>query len=118
MKPFNFTFFTLCALACWAARPGHAAGQDGMAAARDPVSGRLRPATAAELRALGAPAMALRPLPGPVTLRADGSRQVHLGDAGLVHAVLRRDGDVVHMECTGDERAGAAHDHGGVRHDR
>ena len=71
-----------------------------MVAARDPLTGQLRAATPAELRALGAPSLALRLSTGQVRLRADGRRELHLGEAALVHAVLRRDADGrTSMEC-------------------
>ncbi|MDB5958962.1 MAG: hypothetical protein JWP59_256 [Massilia sp.] len=70
-----------------------AAAQDGMVAARDPQTGLLRAATPAELRALGAPSLSLRPAAGPVKIRSDGRRELHLGEAALVHATIRRDAD-------------------------
>ena len=68
-----------------------ATAQDAMVAVRDAQSGQLRAATAAELRALGAPSQALHAPPGAVIVRSDGRRQLHLGEAALVHVVLRRD---------------------------
>ena len=64
-----------------------------MVAARDPQTGQLRAATPAELRALGTPSLALRPAAGPVKLRSDGRRELHLGEAALVHATIARDAE-------------------------
>lgn len=120
MKHFNLTFCALCAVACWATTPGRAAARanddSSMVAVRDPQSGLLRPATPAEIRALNGSAMASRPAPGPVMLRSDGRRQVHLGEAGLVHAVLQRDADgSVAMACSDSEQRAALQ---GDRHER
>lgn len=84
-----------------------AAAQDGMVAARDPRTGQLRAATPAELRALGAPSLSLRPPAGPVKLRSDGRRELHLGEAALVHATISRDADGrLTMTCIeGDDQA-------------
>lgn len=105
--------FIIAALLAVPALPALAGGQDGVVAARDPQSGLLRPATAAELRALGAPEMALRPPAGQVKVRSDGRRELHLGEAALVHAVLRRDADGrTSMRCIeGDDSAPPAEAH-------
>ena len=88
-----------------------ASAQDAMVAARDPQTGQLRPATPAELRALGTPSLALRPPLGPVKLRSDGRRELHLGEAALVHAVLRREADgSVTMRCVDDEHLTPRHE--------
>ncbi|WP_426111579.1 post-PEP-CTERM-1 domain-containing protein [Massilia sp. PWRC2] len=87
MKP------TLLFATAMAAAAATAAAQDAMVAVRDAQSGQLRAATAAELRTLGATSLALRPPPGQVSVRSDGRRQLHLGEAALVHLLLRRDGD-------------------------
>ncbi|MFL6709475.1 MAG: post-PEP-CTERM-1 domain-containing protein [Massilia sp.] len=95
---------------------GGALAQDapaGMTAVRDPQTGQLRPATAAELRALGAAQLALRPAAagaGPVKLRSDGRREVHLGEAALVQATVRRDADgKLTMDCVQGEDDHAHH---------
>jgi len=96
---------------------GGALAQDvpaGMTAVRDPQTGQLRPATAAELRALGAAQLALRPAaapgPSPVRLRSDGRREVHLGEASLVQATVRRDADgKLTMDCVQGEDDHAHH---------
>ncbi|WP_426193077.1 post-PEP-CTERM-1 domain-containing protein [Massilia sp. DWR3-1-1] len=64
-----------------------------MVAVRDPQTGQLRAASAAELRALGSGSLSLRPSAGQLSVRADGRRQLHLGEAALVHLVVRRDAD-------------------------
>jgi hypothetical protein len=125
VKHFNLTFCALCALACWAMTPGRASAQapieaqsaaTPVVAVRDPQSGLLRPATPAEIRALNGPAMAARPAPGPVMLRGDGRRQVHLGDAGLVHVLVQRNaGGALDMRCSETEAPGAD---AGAHHDR
>jgi ABC-type uncharacterized transport system auxiliary subunit len=78
-----------------------------MVAVRDPQTGQLRAASAAELRALGSGSLSLRPTAGRLSVRADGRRQLHLGEAALVHAVVRRDADGhVSMTCVeGHEQA-------------
>ena len=102
-------------LAAFALAAGGALAQDapaGMTAVRDPQTGQLRPATAAELRALGAAQLALRPAAaaGPVKLRSDGRREVHLGEASLVQATVRRDADgKLTMDCVQGEDDHARH---------
>lgn len=84
-----------------------AAAQDAMVAVRDAQSGQLRAATAAELRVLGATSLALHPPVGQVSVRADGRRQLHLGEAALVHVVLRRDADGhASMACVEGQHGG------------
>lgn len=91
-----------------------------MTAVRDPQTGQLRPATAAELRALGAAQLALNlaaaaaataaATPGPVKLRSDGRREVHLGEASLIQATVRRDADGrLTMDCAQGEDDHAHH---------
>lgn len=89
--------------------PAMAAAQDAMVAVRDPQTGQLRAATAAELRALGTPSLAMRPAAGTVRLRSDGRRQLHLGEAALVHATIARDADGrIALRCVeGDDRVAA-----------
>jgi hypothetical protein len=104
------------ALALCISSHASAAGQTGGGAdagvvvARDAQTGQLRPATPAELRALAGADKAMRPAPaaGPVKLREDGRREVHLGEAALVHATLRRDADGrTTMECVHGDAAAA-----------
>lgn len=86
-----------------------AVAQDGMVAVRDAQTGQLRAATAAELRALGATSLAMRAPAGQLTVRSDGRRQLHLGEAALVHLVLRRDADGhASMACVDGDEHGAA----------
>lgn len=100
------------ALALFISSHAGAAGQTaagaGVVVARDAQTGQLRPATPAELRALAGADKAMRPAPaaGPVKLREDGRREVHLGEAALVHATLRRDADGrTTMECVHGDAA-------------
>ena len=90
MKRLSFMISSLLGCAQLAACASPA---DTMVAARDPQTGQLRAATPAEVRALGAGSLALRPAAGLVKMRGDGRRELHLGEASLVHAVLRRDAD-------------------------
>lgn len=104
----------LLALGAGSARAQHPVDNTAaaMTAVRDPQSGQLRPATAAELRALGAAELALRPAaaPGPVKLRSDGRREVHLGEAALTQATVRRESDGrLTMECVEGEAVHARH---------
>lgn len=85
----------------------------GSVAVRDPLTGELRAPTAAELRAL-------RPTPAPGTaqtgpqtaqpvVRADGTRAVRLGEAGMVYSVATRSADgKLHEHCVSGEAASQA----------
>lgn len=84
-----------------AAAPGVAAdpGQQAMAVVRDPQSGQLRPATAAEVRAMQAASakeqrIAPQQQPAqPPTVRPDGMRSAVLGERGMVYSVVKRGPD-------------------------
>ncbi|MDQ1813332.1 hypothetical protein RBA41_08460 [Massilia sp. CCM 9210] len=110
------TLITCCALAAFSMAASAAAQADGMAVVRDKQTGQLRPATAAELRAmqgdLQQPQMA-RPQP-QVQVRADGTRSAPVGDRGMVYSVVSRtpDGKLA-QRCVEGEAAAqhAAHDH-------
>jgi hypothetical protein len=90
----------LCAVAAQPLLPAAAAGQEGMVVARDPQTGQLRAPSAAEMKALAAQrptaAAAVQPVvPAQPTLvaRPDNTRQVRMGQKGLVFEVVTRDAD-------------------------
>jgi hypothetical protein len=88
--------------------PVAAAGQQGMVAARDPQTGELRTPTAQEMKELAAqrPATLAPPAPAVVVKRADGTRQVRLGERGLVYSVVTRDaGGKLAQQCVTGERS-------------
>ena len=81
--------------------PGTA--QSGMIVVRDAQTGQLRAPTAAEARAL-APSpeksAAMRATPPALVARPDGSKQVKLGERGLVYSVVTRGADgKLHEQC-------------------
>ena len=92
--------------------PAAAAGQQGMVVARDPQTGELRLPTAAEMKELAAqrPATLAPPAAPLVIKRSDGTRQVRLGDKGLVFSVVTRDanGKIAQQCVTGEHAADAA----------
>jgi hypothetical protein len=90
---------------------------DGMVVVRDAVTGQLRAPTPAEFHALQVQAAALRGAtantatagaPPRVSLRADGTRQAHLGQGGQVYMVTRRAADgALGEQCVQGEEAAA-----------
>ena len=83
--------------------------------ARDPVTGELRPPTAAELKALdeqrGGRQALLPPVDGDrVETRADGSKVGYLSDAHLSHVVVKRaaDGSLQYLCVDGDQKKAGA----------
>jgi hypothetical protein len=84
--------------ALWASLPQPAAAQEaqGMVVVRDAQTGQLRAPTAAESRALTPPApvssMRAAGQPALVT-HPGGSRQVRLGERGMVYSVVTRGAD-------------------------
>lgn len=94
-----FTAGTLAALCLMAGFSMHAkaAGQDGMTVARDPQTGKLRPATPQEANALRATtpstAAAAAPRASSLATRRDGARGVRLGEKTLVYEVVTRGAD-------------------------
>ena len=80
-----------------------ATAQSGMVVVRDAQTGQLRAPTAAEARALApAPAMsaAMRATPPAVVAHPGGSKQVKLGERGLVYSVVTRDASgKLHDQC-------------------
>jgi hypothetical protein len=82
-----------------------------MVVVRDPVTGELRPATPAESRALKArnPSLAPERGIGPLTVRDDGSRKVHLGERRQAYSVVTRDAEgKLAMQCMNSEAAADA----------
>ncbi len=73
--------------------------EDGMTVVRDAQTGKLRPPTAAEVRALRS--KKVQPLltnvapvaPVKSTVRPDGTRRIDLGERALVYAVTSRSAD-------------------------
>lgn len=110
--------------ALWAALPPKAGAQpfmeqqqQGMVVARDPQTGQLRAPTPAEIRALRpAPASSALRAPPPPTMvtHPGGSRQVRLGERGLVYSVVTRGADgklaeqCVHGTAAAEKALGAA----------
>ena len=102
-----------CAALC-AGLPLQAAAQEqsGMVVVRDAQTGQLRAPTAAEARALAPPSSASMRVqsqqPALVT-HPGGSRQVRLGERGLVYSVVTRGADgklaeqCVHGEAAADK---------------
>ena len=84
--------------ALWTALPPHAAAQEpqGMVVVRDAQTGQLRAPTAAESRALAPPSTvsSMRAAGQPaVVTHPGGSRQVRLGERGMVYSVVTRGAD-------------------------
>lgn len=74
--------------------------QSGMIVVRDPQTGQRRAPTAAESRALAPPpsaSMRAAQAPPAMVTHPGGTRQVHLGERGLVYSVVTRgaDGELV-----------------------
>jgi hypothetical protein len=91
----------LCACATLSIQ-AHAAGQEGMVVVRDAVTGKMRPPTADEMKALraappgGAPNAALnaaRPAATATMTRHDGARGVRVGESRMVYEVVTRGED-------------------------
>ena len=86
------------------------AGAPSMVVTRDPVTGKIRPATAEEIRALGA----LRPQAASaspqVVMLPDGTKMVTLGEESMSYAVARRnpDGSITQTCVEGPEAAAGA----------
>lgn len=103
------TLITCCALAALSTAAVAAAQSEGMAVVRDQQAGQLRPATAAELRAmqgkLAQPRVAAPQ--AQATVRADGTRSAPLGERGVVYSVVARttDGELVQRCLEGDTSA-------------
>ena len=89
-----------------------AAGQEGMVVVRDPQTGKMRPPTAEEMKALRAAtppnaAMTARPASPPVTMtRPNGARGVRVGESHLVYEVVTRGADgKLSSQCVQGEAA-------------
>ena len=99
--------------------------QEAMTVVRDPQTGKLRPPTPAERRALQPPprhSTTITPLEKPTsTLRPDGTRAIKLGERGMVYSVMKRhpDGSLSGLCVRGegealkalDAKQEARHDH-------
>lgn len=74
---------------------GAAQEQSGMVVVRDAQTGQLRAPTAAESRALAPPSSSAMRAPAQPALvtHPGGSRQVRLGERGLVYSVVQRGAD-------------------------
>jgi hypothetical protein len=83
-----------------------------MVAVRDRETGQMRAPTAAELRALAPkPKAGLQAPPKPALVtRPDGTRQVRIGEQGLVYSVVSRDpaGKLASQCVQGEQAANAA----------
>ncbi|NHZ92201.1 hypothetical protein F2P45_24810 [Massilia sp. CCM 8733] len=112
---FSKTLITCCALAALSTAAVAAEQSDGMAVVRDKQSGQLRPATAAELRAMRAalPQPQVAPPQPQASVRADGTRSVSLGERGMVYSVVSRtpDGKLVQHCVEGESAARHATHH-------
>jgi hypothetical protein len=104
---------TCCALVVPVAASAADGGQDGMTVVRDKLTGKLRAPTSAELHALRGqlmkPETAMTPVqPTKSTVRPDGTRAIHLGERGMVYAVMRRNDDgSLTGHCVKGEQAAA-----------
>lgn len=104
------TLAALCLMAAFSMQ-AKAAGQDGMTVARDPQTGKLRPATPQETNALRAKAPATAGATAPraasLAARRDGARGVRLGEKTMVYEVVTRGPDgKLSSQCV--QGAGAA----------
>lgn len=120
----------LCALAVFSlqtkaqeqARPANPAGQDGMVVVRDAQTGKMRPPTPDELKALRPRSAASAafgagkaPQGQPLAPRRDGARGVRLGEKNMVYEVVTRGadgkltGECVHGEAAADAALHAGH---------
>jgi hypothetical protein len=92
--------------------PAAAAGQQGMVVARDPQTGELHLPTAAQMKELAAqrPTTLAPPAAPMVVKRADGTRQVRLGEKGLVYSVVTKgaNGKLTEQCLSGEHAADAA----------
>ena len=99
---------TALAASCSAFAVAPEPAQEAMTVVRDSQTGKLRPPTPAERRALQPPprhSMTLTPLDKPTsTLRPDGTRAIKLGERGMVYSVMKRhpDGTLLGL-CVRDE---------------
>src|SRR5271169_225318 len=86
------------------------AGAASMVVTKDPVTGRLRPATADEIRALNALRPQAAPVAPQVVVLPDGTKMIRLGEENMSYAVVRRnpDGTLTQTCVEGPEAAAAA----------
>lgn len=90
------------------------AQQEGMVVVRDALTGQLRNATPAEVKALRAqqparPLSAREAAESAVTVREDGTRAKHLGERAMVYSVVARTPDgQLGMQCVKGEDAAKA----------
>ena len=85
-----------------------AAAQQGMVVVRDEHTGQLRAPTPAEAQAMALqrPAAAKALPEASMVTNPDGSRQVHLGERGMVYSVVTRGADgKLHGQCVHGESA-------------
>ncbi|RSZ56576.1 hypothetical protein HF313_12285 [Massilia atriviolacea] len=110
------TLISCCALAALSTTAVAAEQSEGMAVVRDKQTGQLRPASAAELRAMQGhlPQPRVAAPQAQASVRADGTRSAPLGERGVVYSVLARapDGKLVQRCLEGE--TGARH---AVHHD-
>lgn len=102
---------TCCALAAPLAAAAAEPAQEGMTVVRDPLTGRLRAPTAAELRALHGDDVKQPQMVAPQsTRRPDGTRVINLGERAMVYAVMTRnaDGSLAAQCVKGDQDAAKA----------
>ena len=88
---------TALAASCSAFAVAPEPAQEAMTVVRDPQTGKLRPPTPTERRALQPPlrhSTTLTPIEKPTsTLRPDGTRAIKLGERGMVYSVMKRNPD-------------------------
>jgi hypothetical protein len=104
--PLAALFAALCHM------PPASAQESGMVVVRDPQTGQLRAPTAAELQALRKPptaALQAQQKPALVT-HPDGTRQLRIGEQGMVYSVVSRgaDGKLVEQCVQGSGAANTA----------
>ena len=81
--------------------------------AKDPVTGELRPATPAEVKALEAQSSSRQPLMAPVDrdrveVRPDGSKVGYLDETHMTHVVVKRAADgTLQYQCVDGDKNGS-----------
>lgn len=105
------TVLALCVFATLSIQ-ARAAGQDGMTVTRDPATGKFRPPTPDEMRALRAAAppnaalSASRPAAAPKLTHPSGARGVRVGESNMVYEVVTRGADgKLSSQCVQGEAA-------------
>ncbi len=117
-KLYHLVRCALGAAALVLASSASAAGQDSQTVAKDPTTGKLRPATAAEIQQLNelrkterttartARAAAGAPMAGVARLQQNGIVAAHVDEESMMHTVVRRTADgKLEAECAHGKHA-------------